>query len=173
MVCHSGRIKGQPGVAMDDLVYICTKLARQIDAQVSPNEWLPHDGVSEVSPRHSTYQHTQTEGRCSECSEDNRRHAARLRLRLWHWPQGMDKAFEALEVATQMVEDARPLLNQAIELVDEARTHLFEITQADDSSAGLPHISLLYGMQCHAGRLMVRRPAERLAAVAAGDAAAG
>ena len=34
MVCHSGRIKGQPGVAMDDLVYICTKLARQIDAQV-------------------------------------------------------------------------------------------------------------------------------------------
>ena len=32
----------------------------------------------------------------------------------------MDKAFEALEVATQMVEDARPLLNQAIELVDEA-----------------------------------------------------
>ena len=33
--------------------------------------------------------------------------------------QGMDKAFEALEVATQMVEDARPLLNQAIELVDE------------------------------------------------------
>ena len=36
MVCHSGRIKGQPGVAMDDLIYICTKLARQIDAQVSP-----------------------------------------------------------------------------------------------------------------------------------------
>ena len=35
--------------------------------------------------------------------------------------QGMDKAFEALEVATQMVEDARPLLNQAIELVDEVR----------------------------------------------------
>ena len=35
--------------------------------------------------------------------------------------QGMDKAFEALEVATQMVEDARPLLNQAVELVDEVR----------------------------------------------------
>ena len=34
VVCHSGRIKGQPGVAMDDLIYICTKLARQIDAQV-------------------------------------------------------------------------------------------------------------------------------------------
>jgi len=42
-VCHSGRIKGQPGVAMDDLIYICTKLARQMDAQVpreaGPNGW--------------------------------------------------------------------------------------------------------------------------------------
>lgn len=34
MVCHQGRIKGQPGVALDDLVYICTKIARQMDAQV-------------------------------------------------------------------------------------------------------------------------------------------
>ncbi len=32
VVCHQGRIKGQPGVAMDDLVYLCTKLARQMDA---------------------------------------------------------------------------------------------------------------------------------------------
>ena len=32
MVCHQGRIKGQPGVAMDDLVYVCTKIARQMDA---------------------------------------------------------------------------------------------------------------------------------------------
>jgi len=43
VVCHSGRIKGQPGVAMDDLIYICTKLARQMDAQVpreaGPNGW--------------------------------------------------------------------------------------------------------------------------------------
>ena len=45
VVCHSGRIKGQPGVAMDDLVYICTKLARQIDAQV------PHRCCSLRPPR--------------------------------------------------------------------------------------------------------------------------
>ncbi|KAK9861465.1 hypothetical protein WJX84_012121 [Apatococcus fuscideae] len=31
IVCHQGHIKGQPGVAMDDLVYICTKIARQMD----------------------------------------------------------------------------------------------------------------------------------------------
>jgi hypothetical protein len=31
-VCNGGRIKGQPGVAMDDLVYVCTKIARQMDA---------------------------------------------------------------------------------------------------------------------------------------------
>ena len=35
VVCHQGRIKGRPGVAMDDLVYICTKIARQMDAQAS------------------------------------------------------------------------------------------------------------------------------------------
>ena len=34
VVCHQGRIKGQPGVALDDLVYICTKIARQMDSQV-------------------------------------------------------------------------------------------------------------------------------------------
>ncbi|KAK9829546.1 hypothetical protein WJX72_006404 [[Myrmecia] bisecta] len=32
VVCHQGHIKGQPGVALDDLVYICTKIARQMDA---------------------------------------------------------------------------------------------------------------------------------------------
>jgi hypothetical protein len=32
VVCNGGRIKGQPGVAMDDLVYVCTKIARQMDA---------------------------------------------------------------------------------------------------------------------------------------------
>ena len=31
-MCNGGRIKGQPGVAMDDLVYVCTKIARQMDA---------------------------------------------------------------------------------------------------------------------------------------------
>ena len=40
----------------------------------------------------------------------------------WAGAQGIDRAFEAMEVATQMVEDARPLLNRAIELVDEVRT---------------------------------------------------
>lgn len=35
--------------------------------------------------------------------------------------QGIDRAFEAMEVTTQMVEDARPLLNRVIELVDEVR----------------------------------------------------
>lgn len=31
MVCHQGRIRGERGVALDDLVYICTKLAREMD----------------------------------------------------------------------------------------------------------------------------------------------
>lgn len=33
VVCHQGRIKGVRGVALDDLVYVCTKLANQMDAQ--------------------------------------------------------------------------------------------------------------------------------------------
>ena len=33
VVCHQGRIKGERGVALDDLVYVCTKIARQMDAQ--------------------------------------------------------------------------------------------------------------------------------------------
>lgn len=33
VVCHQGHIKGQPGVAMDDLVYIMTKMARNMEAQ--------------------------------------------------------------------------------------------------------------------------------------------
>ena len=64
-MCHAGRIKGQPGVAMDELVYICTKIARQMDTQ------------------------------------------------------GIDKVFEGMDVITQTIEDARPLLNRAVELVDE------------------------------------------------------
>jgi hypothetical protein len=31
MVCHKGAIQGEKGVALDDLVYTCTQLARQID----------------------------------------------------------------------------------------------------------------------------------------------
>lgn len=33
VVCHQGRIRGERGVALDDLVYICTKLAREVDAR--------------------------------------------------------------------------------------------------------------------------------------------
>eukprot|EP01023_Acetabularia_acetabulum_P024614 TRINITY_DN23720_c2_g1_i1.p1 TRINITY_DN23720_c2_g1~~TRINITY_DN23720_c2_g1_i1.p1 ORF type:complete len:411 (-),score=47.85 TRINITY_DN23720_c2_g1_i1:959-2149(-) len=33
IVCNEGTIQGQPGVAMDDLVYICTKLAKQMDTE--------------------------------------------------------------------------------------------------------------------------------------------
>lgn len=32
VVCHQGRIRGERGVALDDLVHICTKLARQMDS---------------------------------------------------------------------------------------------------------------------------------------------
>lgn len=53
------------GVAMDDLVYICTKLARQMDVQ------------------------------------------------------GLDKIFDTAEAAMGAIEEARPLLQRAIELVNE------------------------------------------------------
>ena len=33
MVCDRGKIQGVPGVSMDDLVGICTKLAREMDQQ--------------------------------------------------------------------------------------------------------------------------------------------
>lgn len=53
------------GVAMDDLVYICTKIARQMEAS------------------------------------------------------GLDKMFDAAETATAAIEEARPLLENAVKLVDE------------------------------------------------------
>lgn len=52
---------------MDDLVYICTKIARQMDAQ------------------------------------------------------GLDRIFDAAEAATSAIEEARPLLQRVVELVDEVR----------------------------------------------------
>ncbi len=55
-------------MAMDDLVYICTKIARQMDVQ------------------------------------------------------GLDRVFDAAEAATAAVEEARPLLQRVVELVDEVRT---------------------------------------------------
>ena len=54
---------------MDDLVYICTKIARQMDAQ------------------------------------------------------GLDKIFDTAEAATAAIEEARPLLQRAVELVNEVFLH--------------------------------------------------
>ena len=56
---------------MDDLVYICTKIARQMDAQ------------------------------------------------------GLDRIFDAAEAATSAIEEARPLLQRVVELVDEVHTQAF------------------------------------------------
>ena len=56
------------GVALDDLVYICTKIARQMDTN------------------------------------------------------GLDKVFDAAETATAAIEEARPLLENAVKLVDEVRS---------------------------------------------------
>eukprot|EP00877_Chromochloris_zofingiensis_P010287 jgi/Chrzof1/5511/Cz16g05280.t1 len=33
IVCHNGRIQGQQGVALDDMVYVMTKMARQMEAE--------------------------------------------------------------------------------------------------------------------------------------------
>ncbi len=55
MVCHSGRIKGQPGVAMDDLIYICTKLARQMDAQVCLAKPQPDDLATPFTAASAAY----------------------------------------------------------------------------------------------------------------------
>ena len=58
---------GCAGVAMDDLVYICTKIARQMDAQ------------------------------------------------------GLDRIFDAAEAAAAVAEEAKPLLQRVVELVDEVQ----------------------------------------------------
>lgn len=65
VVCHQGRIQGQRGVALDDLVYICTKIARQMDSQ------------------------------------------------------GVEKVFAAMESAQAAIDDAKPLLQRAVELTNE------------------------------------------------------
>ena len=61
---------GCAGVAMDDLVYICTKIARQMDAQ------------------------------------------------------GLDRIFDAAEAAAAVAEEAKPLLQRVVELVDEVKHSL-------------------------------------------------
>ncbi|KAI3432325.1 hypothetical protein D9Q98_003884 [Chlorella vulgaris] len=73
VVCHQGRISGERGVALDDLVYLCTKIARQMDTQ------------------------------------------------------GVDRVFEAMESARAAIEDAKPLLLQAVKLSDEILPLLSEL----------------------------------------------
>ncbi|PSC74041.1 TRIGALACTOSYLDIACYLGLYCEROL chloroplastic [Micractinium conductrix] len=73
VVCHQGRIRGERGVALDDLVFICTKLARQMDAQ------------------------------------------------------GVDKVFDTMEAARAAIEEATPLLQQAVKLSDEILPLLTEL----------------------------------------------
>ncbi|CAL5224181.1 g6821 [Coccomyxa viridis] len=77
IVCSQGHIKGRPGVAMDDLVYICTKIARQMDAQ------------------------------------------------------GLDRIFDAAEAAAAVAEEARPLLQRVVELVDEVTPLLSELREGN------------------------------------------
>ncbi|CAK0785439.1 hypothetical protein CVIRNUC_008648 [Coccomyxa viridis] len=77
VVCSQGHIKGEPGVAMDDLVYICTKIARQMDAQ------------------------------------------------------GLDRIFDAAEAAAAVAEEAKPLLQRVVELVDEVTPLLSELREGN------------------------------------------
>eukprot|EP01024_Parvocaulis_polyphysoides_P052263 TRINITY_DN5155_c0_g2_i5.p1 TRINITY_DN5155_c0_g2~~TRINITY_DN5155_c0_g2_i5.p1 ORF type:complete len:377 (-),score=49.12 TRINITY_DN5155_c0_g2_i5:256-1386(-) len=54
IVCGGGTIKGYPGVALDDLVYICTKLANQMDAEgieeLSKKTQMLEDIVNKAQP---------------------------------------------------------------------------------------------------------------------------
>ena len=40
IVCDRGKIKGHPGVSMDELVGICTKLAREMERQDGMHKML-------------------------------------------------------------------------------------------------------------------------------------
>lgn len=75
ILCSQGRIQGQPGVSVDDMVYIATKLARQMDAQ------------------------------------------------------GTDCMFDAARKATVLMEEARPLLDKAVQLAEEVVPILKEVRQ--------------------------------------------
>ncbi|CAD7702791.1 unnamed protein product [Ostreobium quekettii] len=48
IVCHRGRIQGEQGVSLDDLVYICTKLARQMDADGVDSMFKAAESLSEA-----------------------------------------------------------------------------------------------------------------------------
>ena len=73
---------------MDDLVYICTKIARQLDAQ------------------------------------------------------GLDRIFDAAEATAAVAEEARPLLQRVVELVDEVGTHSEMCTRISAGTVWM-HVTML------------------------------
>ncbi len=82
------------GVALDDLVYICTKIARQMDSN------------------------------------------------------GLSKVFDAAETATSAIEEARPLLENAVKLVDEVRLCSSSLCKTLVST---PNLTLQYNLAIHQG----------------------
>lgn len=76
IVCHKGTIDGEKGVALDDLVYTCTRLMRAMDTA------------------------------------------------------GMETMFEAAEVVSKAVADARPLVEATTRLVDQVTPLLKELREA-------------------------------------------
>uniref|UniRef100_A0A061RFD7 Atp-binding cassette superfamily n=1 Tax=Tetraselmis sp. GSL018 TaxID=582737 RepID=A0A061RFD7_9CHLO len=77
ILCNKGRMQGVPGVALDDLVYVCTKLARQMDEQ------------------------------------------------------GMDSMFDAAKSASELMQEAKPLLNRAVALSEAVTPFLNEVNKGD------------------------------------------
>jgi hypothetical protein len=78
-VCNGGRIKGQPGVAMDDLVYVCTKIARQMDAAGIDKV---RAGAAAAEPLGSSWQSHHA------CSSEHHEHVALIRFMLINVEQG-------------------------------------------------------------------------------------
>eukprot|EP00873_Tetraselmis_striata_P038594 jgi/Tetstr1/458858/TSEL_004367.t1 len=77
ILCSQGRIQGQPGVSMDDMIFIATKLARQMDAQ------------------------------------------------------GTDTMFDAARQATVLMEEMRPLLDNAVKLSAEVLPIIQEVRRGN------------------------------------------
>ncbi|GMH33152.1 hypothetical protein BSKO_00986 [Bryopsis sp. KO-2023] len=48
IVCNGGKLQGEQGVSLDDLVYICTKLARQMDAEGVDSMFRAADSLAEA-----------------------------------------------------------------------------------------------------------------------------
>ena len=122
VVCNGGRIKGQPGVAMDDLVYVCTKIARQMDAagidKVTAGAAAADPLVDSWGTQRACSSDTAPRaGRADPTQVDQRKQGATVAQTVNGaiWLQ----VLEAIDVVTQVVEDARPLLLRAIELADQ------------------------------------------------------